>query len=49
MMNVVSGRFRLALSAAVAVGAFVLALVPVTAAQAVCPKRLRTPKRHWIR
>ena len=36
-MNVVSGRLRLGLSAAVAAGAFVLALMPVTAAQAATP------------
>jgi hypothetical protein len=36
-MNAVSGRLRLGLSAAVAAGAFALALVPVTAAQAATP------------
>jgi hypothetical protein len=36
-MNVVSGRLRLGLSAAVAAGAFVLALMPVTAARAATP------------
>jgi hypothetical protein len=40
-MNVVSGRIRLGLSAAVAAGAFLLALVPVTAAQAAAPVQFR--------
>src|SRR5215475_1608543 len=40
-MNVVSGRLRLGLSAAVATGAFLLALVPVTAAQAAGPEQFK--------
>ena len=41
-MNVVSGRIRLGLSAAVAAaGAFLLALVPVTAAQAAGPEQFK--------
>jgi hypothetical protein len=41
MMSVVSGRLRLGLSAAVAAGAVVLAVVPVTAAQAAGPEQFR--------
>jgi hypothetical protein len=40
-MNVVSVRLRLGLSAAVAAGAFLLALVPVTAAQAAGPEQFK--------
>lgn len=40
-MNVVGARMRLGLSAAAAAGAFVLALVPVTAAQAAGPEQFR--------
>ena len=40
-MNVVCRRIRLSGSAAVALGAFLLALVPVTAAQAAGPEQFR--------
>ncbi len=41
-MNVVGRRMRLGLPAAVAAGAFILALVPVTAAQAAGPVQFRS-------
>jgi len=41
MMNVVCRRIRLSGSAAVALGAFLLALVPVTAAQAAGPEQFK--------
>lgn len=40
-MNVVCGQIRLCRSAAVAVGVFLLALVPVTAAQAAGPEQFK--------
>jgi len=40
-MKIVSGRIRLGLSAAVAAGAFLLAVMPVTAAQAAGPEQFR--------
>ena len=40
-MNVVGRRIRLGLPAAVAAGAFILALVPVTAAQAAGPQQFK--------
>ena len=40
-MNVVYGQIRLCRSAAVAVGVFLLALVPVTAAQAAGPEQFK--------
>jgi len=40
-MNVVSGRIRLGRSAAVAAGAFLLALAPVTAARAAAPEQFK--------
>ena len=41
-MNVIYGRVRLGLSAVVVAGAFLLALVPFTAAQAAAPVHSRT-------
>jgi len=40
-MNVVCGQIRICCSAAVAVGVFLLALVPVTAAQAAGPEQFK--------
>jgi hypothetical protein len=40
-MNVIYGRVRLGLSTAVAAGAFLLALVPITAAQAAGPDQFK--------